>query len=252
MNKSMNRNIALCCLAAILVVSCSTTREDRPIRESDYSEPIRVACIGDSITFGLGITDREHNSYPSQLQKLLGQQWAVQNFGTNGTTALKLGIRPYVMQHQFRDALAYEPHVVIIKLGTNDTNPKDWPKHKDEFLSDYREIVRAFRNLRTKPRIYLCAPIPIFRDRGKEYDTDKIMVDEVIPKIREVAKREHLPVIDLYTPFAGKSGLLPDGVHPNAEGARIIAETIYAKLLGKPARSRTGQAGITSLRRKNV
>jgi len=212
---------------------CSTTRNEKPIREADYPRTIRVACIGDSITYDFGIKDRGRDSYPAQLGALLGWKWEVRNFGVNGATALKHGTRPYIDQPAYREALAFEPHFVVIKLGTNDTNPKSWPAHKSDFYHDYFEIVRSFSRLKSRPRIYLCLPVPLFRDRGKEYDTDKILTGEVIPEIQEVAADHKLPVIDLYTPFEGKSDLFPDGVHPDAKGARIMALQVYAKVSGK-------------------
>lgn len=237
MNRStaINRIImlTLSCVALVMLSACSATRRERPIREADYSGTIRVACIGDSITYGFGIKDRDHNSYPVQLGALLGQKWDVRNFGVNGATALNNGTRPYIDQPAYREALAFKPHVVVIKLGTNDTNAKSWPTHKQDFYHDYLEIVRSFSSLETRPRIYLCRPVPLFRDRGKEYDTDKILTEEVIPQINKIAGEHHLPVIDLYAPFEGKSELFPDGVHPDAKGARIMAEQIHAKLLGR-------------------
>jgi acyl-CoA thioesterase I len=219
-------------IAAIgLLNSCSTPRNSRPIREADYSAPIRVACVGDSITYGYGIKDREHDSYPAQLNAMLGKKWDVRNFGVNGATALKKGTRPYSGQQSYRDALSFKPDVVIIKLGTNDTNVKSWPAHKRNFLTDYLELIHSFSELETRPRIYLCRPVPLFRDRGKDYDTDEILVEEVIPKINEAARKTNLPLIDLYAPFEGKAELFPDGVHPDAKGAGIMAREIYAKLL---------------------
>jgi lysophospholipase L1-like esterase len=220
-------------VAGALLVSCGTPRHSGPIREGAYRAPIRVACVGDSITYGYGIQDRDHSSYPAQLSALLGKKWEVRNFGVNGATALKNGTRSYMQQPSFREALAYEPDVVIVKLGTNDTNARSWPSHKDEFLADYLAIIRNFSALKTKPRIYLCRPVPLFRDRGKEYDTDKILTEEVIPKINAAARQAKLRVIDLYVPFDGKAALFPDGVHPDAKGAGIMARQVYAKLLGK-------------------
>jgi lysophospholipase L1-like esterase len=234
MNPTVNGIMALTLGGAlVMLTACRVTRADRPIREADYSGRIRVACIGDSITYGFGIKDRERNSYPAQLGALLGQKWEVRNFGVNGATALIKGTRPYVDQPAYREALAFKPHVVVIKLGTNDTNAKSWPTHKQDFYRDYLATVRSFSSLETRPRIYLCRPVPLFRDRGKEYDTDKILTEEVIPQINKVGSEHQLPVIDLYAPFEGKSQLFPDGVHPDAKGARIMAEHVYAKLLNK-------------------
>jgi acyl-CoA thioesterase-1 len=218
--------------AALFLSSCSTS-PDRPIRETNYSEPIRVACVGDSITFGFGFKDRARDSYPARLQMLLGTRWKIMNFGSNGATLLKRGTKPYSQSAAHREALSFKPNVVIIELGTNDTNQKDWPPHKNDFVVDYLDLIRSFRDLETKPRIYLCLPVPLFRDRGKIYDTDRILTEEVIPRIREVARKAHLPVIDLYAEFADKVEMFPDGVHPDARGAQVMAATIHAKLVGQ-------------------
>src|SRR4051812_1868247 len=87
--------LILCVALTTMLASCGTSRGNRPIRETDYSAPIRVACVGDSITFGYGIKDRDHNSYPAQLGVMLGNKWEVRNFGVNGVTALRKGTRPY-------------------------------------------------------------------------------------------------------------------------------------------------------------
>ena len=59
------------------------------------TNPIKVACIGDSVTYGSGIEDRDNNSYPAQLQKMLGDEYVVGNFGKPGATLLVKGHRPY-------------------------------------------------------------------------------------------------------------------------------------------------------------
>jgi acyl-CoA thioesterase-1 len=215
-----------------MVAGCSTAQH-RPIRPADFDGPIRVACVGDSITYGYGIADRERNSYPAQLQSLLGDRWEVRNFGVNGATALKRGTRPYSQLSAYRDATSFEPDVVILKLGTNDTNAKSWPLYKEEFFADYYDIVRSFRELGTKPRVYICIPVPLFRDRKKEYDTDKILTEEVIPKIKEIGRKERLPIVDFYTAFESKSDLFPDGVHPDATGVRNMAEIMFGQLTGQ-------------------
>jgi lysophospholipase L1-like esterase len=225
---------SLSCLAAVtLLASGSESRNDQPIRESDYTETIRVACVGDSITYGYGFKDRAHESYPAQLATRLGKNWEVRNFGFNGATVLKNGTKPYTGLPVYRDALAFRSHVVIIKLGTNDTNAKSWPAHGKEFVTDYLEIISAFERLEPKPRIYLCQPVPLFRDRGKAYDTDKILTEQILPQIKEIARRKRLPVIDLHAEFENRSGMLPDGVHPDAAGARLMAEKIHAVLTGQ-------------------
>ena len=98
-----------------------------------------VACIGDSITYGSGISDRANDSYPAQLGRMLWEfdpQWQTRNFGVSGATLLRNGDKPYVQQGAYNQALAAEPDVVIIKLGINDSKSWNWV-HKDEYVSDY-------------------------------------------------------------------------------------------------------------------
>lgn len=192
-------------------------------------EKIRVACVGNSITFGMGIRDREHDSYPVVLGRLLGEKYEVRNFGISARTLLNKGDHPYMNEQIYRDALAYNPDIVTIKLGTNDSKPDNW-KYGSEFKDDLRTLIRSFQRLSSHPKIYLCLPIPPAHTQWGI--NDSTIVNGVIPAIEEVAKELNLPVIDLHTAFAPLTDLLPDAVHPNKEGAAIIAEELYKTISG--------------------
>ncbi len=194
------------------------------------AQPVRVACIGDSITFGHGIRNRNENSFPAQLGTMLGKGYEVRNFGVSASTMLKKGNKPYWQLQQFKAAQDYKPNVVIIKLGTNDTKPGNW-KHKAEFEPNYVEMVKVFQDLQSKPTVWVCYPVPVFPERWGI--NDKTVKGEVIPIVDRVAARTDARVIDLYTPLTGKPELVPDKVHPNAAGATVMAETIFAALTGK-------------------
>lgn len=99
-------------------------------------QQIKVACIGNSITYGTGIKDREHFSYPVQLQKMLGDKYLVGNFGKPGATLLNHGHRPYMQQEEFKKAMAFKGDIAVIHLGINDTDPRNWPNYRDEFVKD--------------------------------------------------------------------------------------------------------------------
>ncbi len=202
----------------------------QPIDPSKYSSPIKVACIGNSITYGSGIADRPRDSYPSQLGRMLGQKWEVRNFGVGGRTLLKKGDYPFWNEEAYAQAKAFLPDVVIIKLGTNDTKPQNW-KYSGEFLSDYRAMVKELKALSSHPKIYLCKPVPAYVSRWGI--NDSIIVHGVIPSIEKLSTEENLPVIDLYTALSGKAALFPDQIHPNPEGAGLMAQTIYKALTGK-------------------
>jgi len=195
-----------------------------------YTSPIKVACIGNIITYGSGIADRPRDSYPSQLGRMLGQKWEVRNFGVGGRTLLKKGDYPFWNEEAYTQAKAFLPDVVIIKLGTNDTKPQNW-KYSGEFLSDYRAMVKELKALSSHPKIYLCKPVPAYASRWGI--NDSIIVHGVIPSVEKLSKEENLPVIDLYTALSGKAALFPDQIHPNTEGAGLMAQTIYKALTGK-------------------
>jgi lysophospholipase L1-like esterase len=185
----------------------------------------RVACIGNSITFGAGVENRELNCYPAQLQYMLGSKFEVRNFGSNGRTMLRKGDYPYWNDPAYKEAQNYLPNIVIIKLGTNDSKPQNW-KYKSEFEKDYRDFIHSFSALSSHPKIYLCRPIPAFTS-GNFGITDAVISGEVIPIIEKIAKDENLELIDLYTPFVGKGNLVPDAIHPNAEGAKLLAGEVF-------------------------
>ena len=188
-----------------------------------FSEQIRVACVGDSITYGAGIKDRNNMNYPKQLGKLLGKEYEVRNFGNSGSTMLKKGDKPYWKQKEFKAALEYAPNIVIIKLGTNDTKPQNW-KHGAEYSVDYKAMISSFNNLSSKPKVYICLPVPVVKTRWGI--TNEIVIKEIIPAIRKVSDQTKSEIIDLNTPFKGKNELIPDFVHPNGAGATVIAKTV--------------------------
>jgi acyl-CoA thioesterase-1 len=195
-------------------------------------EKIKIACVGDSITAGAGIKDPKNNAYPAQLQKMLGDNYAIKNFGVSGRTLLKHGDFPYWKEKAFQAAKDFAPNIVIIKLGTNDTKPQNW-KFKDEFAPDAKALVQEFQSLPSKPKIYLCHPVPAFP--GNFGIRDEVIKDEVNPAVDQVAKETGAELIDLYTALKDHKDLFPDKVHPNADGARLMAEAIYKSLTGKDA-----------------
>lgn len=185
---------------------------------------IKVACVGDSITEGDGLKDRANEAYPAILSKELGKKYRVLNFGQSGATLLKKGDRPYWEKVAFKNVLAYEPDVIIIQLGTNDSRQQNILSYPGEFVNDLRAMVDSFQLLPSRPRIYLCKPVPSITNRYQIIDS--VLVTDVIPAIDQVAVEKKCNVIDLYKAFADKTNLFPDGVHPNKEGAVQVAEII--------------------------
>lgn len=190
----------------------------------------KIACVGDSITFGARIKNRKTNSYPAQLQKLMGDEFVVKNFGNSGSTLLKKGNKPYWNQKEFTAAQEFQPDVVIIKLGTNDTKPGNI-QHKEDFINNYIDLINTYKALPSKPTIYVCIPVPAFP--GNARITNKVLVKEIIPRIQQVIKKTGVNVINLHDPFLKDADLFPDTIHPNKEGAGKMAQIIYNHLTKK-------------------
>ena len=218
----MNRKTFLSFFSAICVFA-STWSACEAAREA----PKRIACVGDSITFGAAIKDRVKNCYPAQLGRMLGEKFEVRNFGVNGATLLKKGDKPYWKLKAYANARDFQPEIVVIKLGTNDSKPRNW-KHKEEYVADYMELIESFRKLASKPVVWLCYPVPAYP--GRWGITDKVMKEEVMPRLDEVAKKSGCKVIDLYSALSDKKEMFPDLVHPNAKGATLIAEAVSSAI----------------------
>jgi lysophospholipase L1-like esterase len=199
---------------------------------------VRVACVGNSITYGSGIANRERMSYPAQLQGWLGKDYEVRNFGVSGATLLMNGDLPYRNCPEFNQSLEWEPDIVIIKLGTNDSKPFNW-KYGDEFEKDYADLIAKYRELKSKPRILAALPVPVFVAE-KWGIRDSVVREEIIPKIKTVAAREKIQVIDLYNALLPHPGAFPDAVHPNSIGAGLMVEEIYRGLFHRDQQHSSG------------
>ena len=191
---------------------------------------IKIACIGNSITYGVGTRNPAKDSYPAVLGQMLGDGYEVRNFGVSARTMLMKGDNPYMKEERYRQALDYHPDIVTIKLGTNDTKPQNW-RYKSDFKKDMETMIRTLRALPSQPEIYLCYPIPAYAvQRGIN---DSIIVHGVMPVINRLAAKYGLKVIDLHTPLTGMKECFADNVHPNEKAAVRIAQAIYRQLTGE-------------------
>lgn len=193
---------------------------------------IKVACVGNSVTYGYGIENRELNAYPAQLQRLLGERYEVANFGHSGATLLRRGHRPYIQQEAYRKALAFAADKVIIHLGLNDTDPRNWPNYRDDFVSDYLALIDTFRQVNPKCEIWICRMTPIFHWHPRFQAGTRDWYAMIQDAIKEVAALADAKLIDLQDELYHRPDLLPDAIHPTAEGAGMLAQTVYGALTG--------------------
>jgi acyl-CoA thioesterase-1 len=227
----MNRPVTLG-LCALLMTSLFMARRAQSATSADESPKTIVACVGDSITQGSGTKNPRLSSYPAQLRWMLGEAYTVNNFGVGGTTLLNGGDHPYQKTGAFKRALASKANVVVIMLGTNDTKKQNW-QFKDQFVSDYKDLIGQFAALESKPKIFICLPPPV--PKTGNYDINEAGVQDQIPLIKQLAESEHVQLIDNYAPLKDHPELLPDNVHPNEAGAELLARSVYHAITGTDA-----------------
>lgn len=218
-NNYLNR-ILLLCLCSLFVVNVLWAEEI-----------IKVACIGNSITYGAGIDNREKNSYPTQLQYYLGNGYDVMNFGSNGATAQAQGDYPYISTGVYKESLDFMPDIVLIKLGTNDTKPQNW-KNKERFMADYQSIIDTYRSLSSRPRIILLTPIRCFLTEKNKISPD-IIEKDIRASVEQLAYINGLEIINLFNVFGSQwdSSIMPDRLHPSSIGAGIISRKVGEYIL---------------------
>ena len=191
---------------------------------SSPTPPVKVACVGDSITHGSKLMRDEGTTYPDMLGHQLGAAFEVRNFGVSGATMLRQGNKPWLQTKLATPALDWKPDVVVIQLGTNDSKLANWGNHGAAFADDTLFLIEQFRKSNPDARILLCTPLPSWTD-GKGIHGQRI-AEEIVPVVRQVASQQGLELIDLQTRFQDNRGWFQDGVHPNPHGALAVARRI--------------------------
>lgn len=221
--------IAGCSCAVIaLVLATIVYRAWYPPAPEVDDTRIKVAAVGDSNTFGAGVIfdHRDRNSYPAQLQVLLGSRYQVLNYGLSGRTLLDSGDWPYRDNEFAGITKAIDPDIVLIMLGSNDAKPHNW--NAPEYERQLAALVSSYTNLSSHPDVYLMTPPAAYANAMGI--NGQVVRNEIVPIVLRVASRTGTPVVDVFSATNGREQDFPDGVHPNAAGYRIIADAVYAAL----------------------
>ncbi len=222
-----NKKYALTLLTLLAVLIPADAR-----RKPKVEPKIKVSCVGNSITYGMRIENREQDSYPVQLQRMLGDRYEVGNFGKSGATLLRHGHRPYFEQEEFRQAMDFAGDIVVIHLGINDTDPRNWPHFQDEFVGDYLALVDSLRSVNPKARFIIARMTPIGSTHSRFISGTKVWHGQIQEAIETVAHAAGAELIDFYEPLYRYPWMFPDAIHPNVEGAGILAKTVYGGITG--------------------
>lgn len=190
-----------------------------------------ILCIGDSITFGMGVyKNRQAEAWPYRLNALLGESRQVLNYGISAATLYKGGDHPY--KEEFLEAaIKVQGEVYLIMLGTNDSKPYNW--NREGYERALLELVNCLRKNVPQAKVLLMTPPRAFPTKnGKiafDISNDRIH-DEISPILRQTAEKEGLGLVDLYALTDNHPEYFDDGVHPNRLGNEAIAQCIFDAL----------------------
>ena len=195
---------------------------------------IKIACVGDSITYGYGISNWPENNYPRLLEVLLGEYYNVTNFGVNGCCVGKDGDHPYITTKAYVDSIKFDADILIFMLGSNDSKPQNWTNEK-KFKEEYVNLLKTY--LKEKElKVYLCTISKAFFSKGRDsgltnYNIQPKVIEKIVEIIKEVADEKGYRLIDINKLTSDNpSWFKKDYVHPNNEGIAAIAKEIYKQM----------------------
>ncbi len=215
-------------LAGSLLLACVPLVKAK----ADGDSRIKVACVGDSITQGIGSTNLRENTYPAHLQQFLNKdKYLVGNFGASGRTAIKDAgtdvYVPYWNDGNFEKSKAFEPNMVILMLGTNDVMCTTW--NVNAYYEGIKGLIETYKALPTSPQVYVCTPMAAFDTAHP----DKLA--EGIPYLKQAAADTGATVVDVNTLTADwmEKQYINGGndlVHPTDSGYLAFAQLLYEEI----------------------
>ena len=186
---------------------------------------VKVACIGNGVTFGIGVENREKNNFPQQLQYLLGENYKVTNFGVVNAPLLNTGNAGYVKTEAFKKSQAILPDIVFLELGLDEIKSMDTVLVSN-ITNTIESFVDSYLKLSSHPRVVILLPLPIFLNDSSLLN-NSVIKNKIIPKIQKIAYEKNLEVLDLFSMFIDKQDLFLDKVHPSSLGGTLISKRLY-------------------------
>ena len=189
---------------------------------------IKVACVGDSITYGHSVSNWKENNYPKVLQELLGEDYHVANFGVSGACVNSKGNKPYIKRTIYEESINYDADILLFMLGSNDSKPKNWVD-TEYFLKQYEELLDSYLEKENKPKIFIgiCSKSYYLNDNQSglaKYSIRPEIVDGIAEAIKTKYSNEDVVLVDIHElTSAHPEWFEKDGIHPNKDGAKSIA-----------------------------
>ncbi|MBE6641287.1 MAG: hypothetical protein E7619_06845 [Ruminococcaceae bacterium] len=241
------------------VTEAPTTDGEEKAELPELPALLRIACVGDSITYGVGASNRTKTAYPAMLQTKLKEKrpdknFVVLNYGRSRAYAINNAevdykyasaqSIAYTASPEYNSSLRSKPNIVLIMLGANDAytvaQNKDAAKKYTEALE---KLVNTYRGLETSPEVYLL----LCTDRFDTAQRIKDLKNVILPAIEQVAKKLECPVIDMFTLSTEHATALwnakaadrdlsstsyySDSVHPGDKLYELMAEEAANRIL---------------------
>lgn len=222
-------------------------RQDKKIiadSEVDFSD-CKITCLGDSITAASNLDTIENYqsmSYPSQLGEILGAEEVV-NLGIGGSSIGRYWENAFVDRYQ---EIPEDTDVILVMGGTNDgfcASEKELgsleKREKDTFTGDLDELLFGLQKDYPDAQIVLITPLPnVLHDLLRKSRDYLLPQSAFVRVMKQLGEENGIPVIDLYNSnfldthdAAVIHALMPDGVHGNETGYRMLAQHIAAQLI---------------------
>ena len=213
-------------------------------RRTDFSGK-KIACLGDSITAAANLEDEENYlscAYPAVLGEILGAE-EVYNLGIGGSSIGRYWADAFV--ERYTD-IPEDTDIIIVMGGTNDgfcLSEEEFGTLSERtpwtFCGDLDELMRGLRENYPDAEIYFVTPLPnILQDYLMRERSYLLPQRDLVNVILTLSAEYDFHVIDLYNSNILDShdvdivtDYVPDGVHANREGYRILAQHIAAEMV---------------------
>lgn len=200
---------------------------------------VRIACVGDSITYG-ATSENKNRNYPAYLQEMLGLDYYVFNAGISGYSIVKTDQYAYSKTPEYNQAKSFKPDVVLFALGTNDANPtpsqayKDWDNAANDrtnrFNQSTNELLDSFIEINPDVQIIMLLPTALFKVGKDEWNAEAWNANldkHVTPLLKKIAEERKLQTVDLHAWSLENKEVFVDGLHPKDEGYKVFAQFVY-------------------------
>jgi len=217
-------------LLALALVACRPQEAPAPPPPSVTASPAEdegvIVVVGDSLTAGLGV--REPDAWPAQLERRLradGYRWKVVNAGISGETSG--GARARIAW-----VLGLKPDIIVLETGAND-GLRGLPPLV------LRQNLEAILATLAEQRVpVVLAGMRMMRNLGERYTQ---AFERIYPELAGDHGAILIPFL-LEGVAANPALNQPDGIHPTAEGYRVVTGTVYPYILAAIARARAARA----------